>query len=95
MGNQIIRQPSGKFAIFCTSTDTIIVWDAIEEEIVEWFVDRAVEVERRTVRGLIEHVAAGNARRAYFQFAKTWEQALAIDREHGGEVSALPTEETT
>lgn len=30
MGNQIIKQPNGLFAIFSSITDTIIVWDASE-----------------------------------------------------------------
>ncbi|MEV1245122.1 hypothetical protein [Nonomuraea sp. NPDC049750] len=85
MGNQIIRQPSGKLAIFCSVTDTIIVWDSTEDEIVEWFAERAAEDARRDVRRLIEHVAAGNPRKAYCQFSMTWEEALAEDRKHRGD----------
>lgn len=84
MGNQIIRQPSGKYAIFSTYTDTITVWDATEDEIVEHFAERAAEVARRDARRLLGHVAAGNPRAAYFQFAMSWEEALAEDRKHHG-----------
>lgn len=84
MGNQIIRQPSGTFAIFSSVTDTVIVWDATEDEIVEHFAERAAERAREDARRLIGHVAAGEPRRAYFQFAMTWEEALAKDRKHGG-----------
>lgn len=93
MGYQIIKQPSSKFAIFDSVTDTIIAWDATETEIVEWFAERAAERAREDARRNIEHVAAGNPRKAYYQFAMTWEEALAEDRKHGGEVSALPQEE--
>lgn len=86
MGNQIIKQPNGRFAIFSTITDTIIVWDAAKTEIVEWFAESAAESARRDVRRLIGHVAAGNPRKAYYQFAMTWEEALEEDRKHGGEV---------
>jgi hypothetical protein len=85
VGNQIVRQPDGNYAVFSTGTDTIIVYNATAEEIVEWFVDRAAEDARRQVRNLIEHVAAGNARAAYFQFALSWDEVLDMDREHGGE----------
>ncbi len=85
MGNQIIRQPDGHFAIFSSNTDTIIVWDATKDEVVEWFVERAAERARQDAQRVIDHVAAGDPRRAYFQFAMTWEEALATDRERGGE----------
>ncbi len=84
MGNQIIRQPSGKYAIFCTNTDTVIVWDADEGEIVDWFAERAAEDARRTAGILIGHVTAGTPEKAYYQFAMTWDEALRQDREHGG-----------
>ncbi|MDX3110141.1 hypothetical protein [Nonomuraea angiospora] len=84
MGSQVIRQPSGQLAIFDSVTDTIIVWDATEDEIVEWFAERAAESARRDARRAVEHVAAGNPRKAYYQFAMTWEEALAEDRRHRG-----------
>ncbi len=87
MGTQIIQQPNGHFALFSTETDTIIVWDATRDEIVEWFVELAVERARRDAERAIDHVAAGDPRRVYFQFAMTWEEALTKDREHGGEAS--------
>ncbi|MEU4578958.1 hypothetical protein [Nonomuraea sp. NPDC023979] len=85
MGNQIIRQPSGKYAIFSTYTDTIIVWHATEDEIVEYYAEEAAERARETARRLIGHVAAGEPRKAYHQFAMTWEEALAEDRKHHGD----------
>lgn len=85
MGNQIIRQPDGLFAVFSTETDTITVYDATEDELVEHFAEEAAERARETVRRTIGHVAAGNPRKVYFQFAMTWEEALKKDRKHGGE----------
>lgn len=87
MGRQIIRQPDGRYAVFCSVTDTIVVWDATEEEVVELFAERAADRARQDVRRLLGYVAAGNPRKAYFQFALTWEEALAMDREHGGKAS--------
>lgn len=95
MGYQIIRQPSSKFAIFSSITDTIIVWDATEDEIVEYFAEQAAERAREDARRNIAHVAAGNPSKAYYQFAMTWEEALAKDRKHGGNASAAPGEEST
>lgn len=85
MGSQILRQPDGLYAVFSSETDTIVVWDATEDEIVEHFVEIAVERTRRDVQRILGHVAADEPRRAYFQFALSWEKALEEDREHGGE----------
>lgn len=87
MGNQIIRQPSGQFAIYSSVTSTIIMWDATAAEVVGWFADRAAQTARRDARRDLNHVKAGNARAAYFKFALTWEQARRADREHGGTAS--------
>ncbi|SET48818.1 hypothetical protein [Nonomuraea wenchangensis] len=84
MGMQIIKQPSGQFAIFDSVTDTVIVWDATEEEVVEYFAERAADRAREDARRQVSHVAAGNPRKAYFQFAMTWDEALTKDRKHGG-----------
>lgn len=86
VGNQIIKQSDGKFAVFSSVTDTIIFWDATREEVVQFFVDRAVEDTRRSVEKVLAHVAADKPRKAYYQFAMTWDEALREDRDHGGEV---------
>ncbi|HEY5986679.1 MAG TPA: hypothetical protein VIV12_09915 [Streptosporangiaceae bacterium] len=83
MGQQIIRQPDGYYAVFSSITDTIIMWDASAEEVVEWFTEQATEDTRRKVNQLIEKVAAGE--RAYYQFTMTWNEALAKDERHGGD----------
>lgn len=94
MGQQIIRQPDGRYAVFSTETETIHVYDATEDELVEWFAERAAEHARQSAREKIALVAAGETRRAYAQFAMTWDEALTQDRDHGGEAWSafhLPT----
>ena len=86
MGSQIIRQPNELFAIFSSITDTIIMWDATAKDVEDYFVDRAAKQERRMVRDILRHVKAGDTRKAYHQFALTWDEALKLDEEHGGEV---------
>lgn len=89
MGNQIIKQPDGKFAVLNSNTDTIVLWDATKDEVVDWFFQMELaDLERRKqqIAEIVDHVAAGNAREAYHQFAMTWDEALASDREHDGEV---------
>lgn len=43
MGAQIIQQPNGLFAVFSTDTDTIVVIDATEDEVLAYFVALAVQ----------------------------------------------------
>lgn len=87
MGNQIIRQPDGKYAIFSTFTDTIAYWDATEDEIVEHFADQAAESARTEVREMLIHISAGNPELVYARRVMTWEEALEMDRDHGGTAS--------
>lgn len=91
MGQQVIKQPDGRFAIFSTNTDTINVWDATAEEIVEHFVDQAAADARRRATDIMEKVAGDRAREVYAQFTMTWREALRDDRKHDGEVHKLFT----
>lgn len=85
MGQQVIKQPDGKLCVFDSVTDTIIVWDGTRDEIVRWFVDRAVARATREATEVLDHVEAGTQRQVYYQFAMTWDEALAKDRERGGD----------
>lgn len=85
MTQQIIRQPDGHYAVFSSVTDTITMYDATADEIVDEFVQREAQRTREHVERILEHVAAGTPDKIYFQFAMTWEQALNMDREHGGD----------
>ncbi|MDT7785585.1 MAG: 1,2-dihydroxy-3-keto-5-methylthiopentene dioxygenase [Pseudonocardiales bacterium] len=84
MSQQIVRQPNGKYGVFSTVTNTIIVWEATDTEIVEFFAEQAAETARRAAQRALEHVAAGQPKKAYFQFALDWAEALELDREHDG-----------
>ena len=85
MGQQIIRQPDGLLAVFSSITDSFIVVDATPDELVEWRAEAAAEKAREQTRRELEHVLAGNPRKVYFQFAKTWEEAAESDREHSSD----------
>lgn len=86
MGYQIIKQPDDLYAVFCSHTDTIVVWNASDEDIVDWFAEIAAERAREDARRILAHVAVGQPERAYHQFAMSWEEALEEDRDHEGEV---------
>lgn len=83
MGYQIIRQPGGRYAVHSSVTGTIVVWDAAEDELSDWYAQRAADRARRDVQQEIEDIVTGRRR----QFALTWHEALQQDREHGGTAS--------
>lgn len=87
MGQQIIKQPDGKLAVFSSITDTFIVVDATPEEILDWRADEAAAQERERTQRELDAVLAGDPRRVYYQSTRTWEEAAEMDREHGGELS--------
>lgn len=86
VGDQIIRQPDGQYALVSSVTGTIVMWDADEDDVIEWFVEQAAADARRKARRLLDHVSAGVPEQAYHQLTLSWSEALARDREHGGEV---------
>lgn len=86
MGQQVIKQPDGRLAVFSSITDTFIVVDATPEEIIEWRAEDAAERARERTRIELDKVLSGDARAAYFQFALTWEEASEMNRDHGGDL---------
>jgi hypothetical protein len=84
MGQQIIRQPDGKLAVFSSVVDAFVVVDATPEEIIEWRAQEAAEQARERTRAELARVLDSGDPKPYRQFTLTWEQAEALDREHGG-----------
>jgi hypothetical protein len=86
MSYQIIQQPGGLFAVFCTQRKTIIFYDATDAEIMDWF----VELETRRVRERVA-VILGQVLRGELQ-QMSWDEALERDREHGGQAHTVFSE---
>jgi hypothetical protein len=84
MSHQIIQQPDGKLAVFSSVVDTWIVRDATAEELVAWFVERAIEQARVETRRIVDAVLSGHADAVYrSSFVMTFEEADAIARRAG------------
>jgi hypothetical protein len=95
MGQQIIKQPDGKLAVFSSVVDAFIIVDATPEEILEWRAEQAAEDARRATQRELDAVLADDPRRVYFQFARTWEEASEMDRKNAPEERPVGSEETT
>jgi len=83
MGQQIIKQPDGRLAVFSSVVDAFIVVDATPEEILDWRAEEAAAKERERTQRELDAVLADDPRRVYFQFVRTWEEASRLDRENG------------
>lgn len=79
MGHQIIKQPNGLLAVFCNNTDSWVLADCTSEELLDYYEQRAADEARKRTQEILDHVEAGDPRRAYYQFAMTFEEA---NKEH-------------
>lgn len=80
MGNQIIRQPDDRYAVFSSVVDGWIVYDATRDEIVEHFAERAANDARRSATRLLD-LLDSNERRPFGQFTLTFDDADARHNE--------------
>ena len=75
MGNQIIKQPNGLYCKYSSISDTIEVWNATREELIEDAVRYFRETVTKQIDEVIEKLDQENSR-PYYQFTKTFEEAL-------------------
>jgi hypothetical protein len=80
LGHQIIEQNNGKYSIFSTIVDTLVMWDATEEEIVEYYlkarreeiksrIDKSMK-NRQSILDLISIVKPNHSRSEYDKIKK-------------------------
>ena len=82
MGQQIIKQPNGLYAVWSSIVDSFVLVDATPEELIEeWLSDERERISKFITRKIKE---IENGEPAYRQFTMTYEQALATHkRVHG------------
>lgn len=82
MGQQIIRQPDGKYAVWSSVVDSFVMIDAEPHEIADYWVEVEAGRLRESVNRIVAELEAGG--RPYHQFTKTWDEALRRHEEiHG------------
>jgi hypothetical protein len=85
MAEQIIRQPDGRLAVFSSVVDAFVVIDATPDELIDYRAEEAAIKARERARTEIDRVLSGEPK-PYHQFTLTWDEAVQMDREHGGDV---------
>ena len=85
MGQQIIKQPNGLYAVFSAVVDDFVIEDATPYEIVdEWIKDE----RERLAKKVSEIVAAlERGEKPYFQFTMTYAEAIELSNSVHGEDS--------
>lgn len=82
MGQQIIKQPNGKYAVFSSVVDGFTVFNATPDELIELWVKNERKSLTRRITETIAQLDRGE--KPYSQFTLTWEEALAEhERNHG------------
>lgn len=79
MGQQIIIQPNGKLCIFSSVVDAITGYNFTEDELIEHYVAEQRITIAENVRRKVKQLRAGE--KAYFQFTRTFREALDETRE--------------
>jgi hypothetical protein len=88
VARQIIKQPDGLFGVFSSTVDDWLATDCTADEVEELFAEEmGRDMARRLadLRRKIALVAAGNARKAYYQFAMTYDEACELAKDRRGE----------
>lgn len=82
MGYQIIIQPNKKLALWSSITTSIVMWDATTDEVIDYM----AEQERERIKDEVLRTVAKlrNGKRAYYQFTKSWSDAIQAMREQHG-----------
>jgi hypothetical protein len=72
MARQIIKQPDGRYAVWCTIAEGFVLHDATREELIEHFLQR----ERRSIVDNVIRTCDGldAGKPVYGQFTSSWEE---------------------
>jgi hypothetical protein len=91
LGRQILKQPDGKLAVWSTNSDSIIIYDASEADIVTYFLERDVRDSIAATMKIIDELEAGE--KPYYQFTMTYEEALRKHEERHGPLNRTEVRE--
>ena len=74
MGQQIIKQPNGKYCLFSSIVDSVTYYNMTKEEIVEVWTENARKEFEQKVNDITEKLDKGE--KPYFQFTMDYESML-------------------
>jgi len=74
MGQQIIKQPNGKYCLFSSVVDNVTYYDMTKKEIVEVWTEKAKKDFEEKVSDIVSKLDKGE--KPYFQFTLGYEEML-------------------
>ena len=74
MGQQIIKQPNGKYCLFSSIVDNVTYYDMTKEEIIEVWTEKAKKDFEEKVNNIVNKLDKGE--KPYFQFTLSYEEML-------------------
>jgi len=83
MGDQIIKQPNGKYLLFSSIEQHVILHDATPNEILKFWLKYEEERITRRLTQILTQLEKGE--KPYHQFTKTFEEILSFLEENYGE----------
>ena len=92
MGQQIIRQPDGQYALWSSVVDSFVLIDADPEGIIEYWIEQEEKRLRERVAEIVASLEAGG--KPYHQFTMSWHEALARHEQVHGSPFDLEAERT-
>jgi len=80
MGQQIIKQPNGKYAVFSSICDGFVYTDGTKKEIIQYFIEEAIENSEYHTKQIFKKLEAN--KNPYYQFKLTWEEAVELNNKN-------------
>lgn len=89
MGEQIIKQPDGRYAVFSRISNTFVILDATVEDIMNVRAEEAARLARRQVEIELEELEANLSQApqtpVYIRRI-SWDHACVLNEKHGGDL---------
>lgn len=82
MGRQIIKQPNGRYAVFSSVVDHVVLYNCTVDDLIEEAVKQANEDIERHIRETVAELEAGG--RPYHQFTMDWKEMVRTIKSHHG-----------
>jgi len=92
MGQQIVKQPNGKYCLFSSVVDSITHYNMNADEIIETWTSAAKKEYTRKAKKIIEQLEAGE--KPYHQFTLSFNDVIETIKEVYGKEAANDVQTT-
>jgi len=74
MGHQIIKQPDGKYCVWSTIVEGLILENVTKDDLLHYYLDRAVLEEKQKLAEILKNVDAGTPEQVYLNTVITYDE---------------------